>query len=272
MMAQLYHLYRIVVTGLSFTLFGVGGLVTGLLFFPLLAMLPGQPMVKERRAQRCVHLMFRGFVRFMELLWVTRVQVDKPERLAQAKGCIIIANHPCLLDVVVMISVVPHTNCIVKQSLLRNPFMRWVIKAAGYIANDDPESVVRDAKERLERGDNLIVFPEGTRTTPDNPVSMQRGAARLILRNRAPVLPVTIRCTPTTLTKGTPWYHVAPRRFIIDLRVGEQVIYAPDPELPESLQVRQLTRRLEAGYNMELHPNERIETGIETTDHRVLRT
>lgn len=272
MMGRLYHLYRILVTGLSFALFGVGGLMTGLLFFPLLAMLPGEPRLKERRAQRCVHLMFRGFVRFMEFLWVTRVVVDKPEQLAEAKGSIIIANHPCLLDVVVMISVVPHTNCIVKQSLLRNPFMRWVIKAAGYIANDDPESVVLESKKRLERGDNLIVFPEGTRTTPDEPIRMQRGAARLILRNRAPVLPVTIRCTPTTLTKGTPWYHVAPRRFVIDLRVGEQVIYARDPELPESLQVRRLTRRLEAGYNTELHPNERTETGIETADHRVLGT
>ncbi|USD38997.1 MULTISPECIES: 1-acyl-sn-glycerol-3-phosphate acyltransferase [Ferrimonas] len=252
MIRALYHGYRILATGLSFAVFGLGGLIAGIGLFPLLSLLPGAPAQKQRRAQRCVHWLFRFFVRFMELLWVTRVVIDQPQRLQQAKGMVIIANHPCLLDVVVLISAIPHTNCIVKQSLLRNPFMRWVIKAAGYIANDCPDDVVRLSRQKLQQGDNIIVFPEGTRTTPGAPIKMQRGAARIVLGSRATVLPITLRCTPTTLTKGTPWYRVSPSRFVISMNVGDPIDCPADEGAPESLQVRRLTREMEQRFNTEL--------------------
>lgn len=263
MLSRLYYGYRILATGTSFALFGIGGLIAGLTLFPLLHSLPGDRKNKERRAQRLVHLMFRFFVRFMECLWVTRVEVTHCERLQSANGVVFIANHPSLLDVVVMIAAIPHTNCIVKQSLFRNPFTRWVIRGAGYIANDDPDKVIDACHERLSRGDNLIIFPEGTRTTPGQPLKLQRGAAHIILRNRPTVVPIRIGCHPTTLTKGIPWYRVSPQRFVLSLKVGLPWDYPVDSSLTDSRQVRQLTRAMAHKLNLEQTSNESIRTRTE---------
>ncbi|WP_035386872.1 lysophospholipid acyltransferase family protein [Ferrimonas senticii] len=260
MLAHLYYGYRIVATGSSFALFGIGGLVTGLTLFPLLNCLPGDRLTKERRAQRLVHLMFRGFVGFLQLLWVAKVEVHQQQQLARATGTLIIANHPSLLDVVILIASVPHTNCIVKESLFHNPFTRFVLKGAGYIANNDPEQVISACEQRLRCGDNLIIFPEGTRTTPGRPLKLQRGTARIMLRSKPPVIPVIIDCTPTTLTKGTPWYQVAPRRFTLTLSVAAPWRYPIAQHLPESRQVRQLTRAIATKFNQELSINESIRT------------
>jgi len=53
-------------------------------------------------------------------------------------GQLIIANHPTLVDIVFLISRVKQANCIVKQKLWHNPFMRGPILNAGYISNGDP--------------------------------------------------------------------------------------------------------------------------------------
>ena len=49
-------------------------------------------------------------------------------------GTLIIANHPSLLDVVIFLAHVRRANCVVKESLCKNPFLSAAIAAAGYIA------------------------------------------------------------------------------------------------------------------------------------------
>ena len=61
----LNRIWRIFATALSFSLFGIGGLILGLLVFPLMALLSPNPAVLRRRAQYTVHLSFRLFLEFM---------------------------------------------------------------------------------------------------------------------------------------------------------------------------------------------------------------
>jgi len=58
-------LWRLVATGLSFMLFGVGGLCLRLIVFPLLALLPGDKVEHRRRARQTVSRLFWLFVHFM---------------------------------------------------------------------------------------------------------------------------------------------------------------------------------------------------------------
>ncbi|MEZ3134665.1 lysophospholipid acyltransferase family protein [Stutzerimonas kunmingensis] len=215
-------LWRLIATGLSFALFGIGGLWLRLIIFPLLSLLPGDAATHRRRARQTVSRLFWLFVQFMYRSGVLTYEVEGAERLGRP-GQLIIANHPSLIDVVVLIALIRDANCVVKQSLWDNPFTRGPIRAAQYISNNGSAEMLDEAAEALQQGQTLIIFPEGTRTTPGQPPQFHRGAAAIALRGAKLVTPVVISVTPTTLTKAEPWYRIPSRRFHFHLRVGSDI-------------------------------------------------
>jgi 1-acyl-sn-glycerol-3-phosphate acyltransferase len=72
-----------------------------------------------------------------------------------------------------------------------------------------------------------VIFPEGTRTTPGQPLKLQRGAANIAVRGGLDVTPVRISCTPLTLGKGEKWYRVPPTRFHMVIVVQKDLPIAP---------------------------------------------
>lgn len=218
MRANLGRLWRIAATGLSFALFGLGGLVLRLVVFPLLALCVREPKAHQRAARDAVSLSFRAFVGVMRALGVLRYEVRGLDKLDR-RGQLILANHPTLIDTVFLIAFVRNADCIVKGALSTNPFMRGPIRAAGYIRNDRGPDLVGDGIASLRAGSNLIIFPEGTRTAPGGAATLKRGAANIAVRGRRAVTPVVIRCDPPTLGKGDKWWHVPPRQahFRIDV-------------------------------------------------------
>lgn len=244
--------WRQLATGLSFALFGLGGLLLPLYALPWLLLTPrGAP--REARARWLVQQNFRFFMGFMRFVGIMDYSVQNLAEL-QRPGQLILANHPSLIDVVFLISLLPKADCVVKSDLLRNPTMRGVISLAGYIANNDPEQVLDAARSTLARGNSLIIFPEGTRTRPGQPIRMQRGAANVALRLAQKIRPVVIEVSPPTLTKGQPWYRVPESGpFAMHLRVMPEIVpeLAPDAATA-SLAARKLTRQLENYFTEEL--------------------
>ncbi|MGH6629101.1 MAG: lysophospholipid acyltransferase family protein, partial [Burkholderiales bacterium] len=155
-----------------------------------------------------------------------------------------VANHPSLIDVVLIISLMPPVDCIVKQALWRNPFLRWPVRWAGYIPNTTPEALVEDCARTLRAGNSLLVFPEGTRTAPGQPLRFKRGAAQVALAAACEIVPITISCTAPTLTKGQKWYQVPRQRghWVVSVDAPMRI----DSFLKDSPSVaaRRLTRHL----------------------------
>lgn len=252
------YAWRLLATALSFSLFGIGGVLLRLLVFPLLALLPGDALARRTRARATVSLSFRWFVEFMFRTGVLTYDVEGAERLGRP-GQMVIANHPSLIDVVVLIAFIRDANCVVKQSLWDNPSMRGPIRAAQYISNSGSMGMLDEAAAALQSGQTLIVFPEGTRTTPGKHPEFHRGAAAIALRGARMVTPVVISVTPTTLTKAEPWYSIPSRRFHFRLRVGEDI----DPQQfsalgPAPVASRKLNEHLHQHFIKELAKDERF--------------
>ncbi len=211
--------------------------------FPILRCLSWTTNTLRRRIQYAMHQVFRLFIWIMKSLGLLTYEIHGRERLL-APGQLIIANHPSLIDVVFLISLMPQVDCIVKEGLWRNPFLRWPVVWARYIANRDSQRLVADCVEALKSGRSLIVFPEGTRTVPGHPMVMKRGAAQIAISAAVPIVPVTILCDPPTLTKAESWYHVPLRRPHWTLLVGEPFRPAEviPPGQPQPVAARYLTR------------------------------
>jgi 1-acyl-sn-glycerol-3-phosphate acyltransferase len=201
--------WRIFGTGLSFVAFGVGGALLSFTVFPLIRLTSSRETA-GRRIRRVLQRAFRLHLWLMNTLGLNSFEVRGGEWLSRP-GQLVVANHPTLIDVVHLMALIPNAGCVVKRSLWRNPFLRWPVVWAGYIPNSsDSETLVHACAALLRSGRTLIVFPEGTRTPPGQPMRLKRGAAQIALAAGADVLPVSIVCQPLTLTKDEPWYRVPP--------------------------------------------------------------
>ncbi|KFX71393.1 acyltransferase [Pseudomonas taeanensis MS-3] len=254
------YAWRLIATALSFALFGIGGVLLRVLIFPLLALLPGNREARRTRARATVSGAFRAFVQFMFHSGVLTYEVEGVERLGRP-GQMVIANHPSLVDVVVLIAFIRDANCVVKQSLWDNPCMRGPIRSAEYISNSGSLDMLDEAATALRDGQTLIVFPEGTRTTPGQSPEFHRGAAAIAVRGARIVTPVVISVSPTTLTKAEPWYSIPRRRFHVRLRVGEDI----DPgqfraQGPAPIASRKLNDYLHQHFMKELAKDEQSAT------------
>ncbi|MFL6671942.1 MAG: lysophospholipid acyltransferase family protein [Massilia sp.] len=246
MLEQAARCWRVLATGLSFALFGLGGLVLRVLVFPVLSLAVPDPQRRVVVARTVVRLTFRLFVGIMRLLGVLRyelVGIDKLER----DGLLILANHPTLIDTVFLMAFVRNADCIVKGDLWNNPFTRGPVRAAGYIDNGDGAELVEACIGSLRAGSNLIVFPEGTRTGRDGTIELKRGAANVAVRGARAVTPVLIRCQPRTLGKGEKWWHVPPRQahFRIEVKDDIDVARFTDAGASEVMAARRLTDYLQ---------------------------
>lgn len=242
--------WRLIATAIAFSTFGAGGLVLGVTVFPVLMLITRDADTLRCRSQHTVSLAFAAFVWWMKTLGLLSYEIRGREYL-QAPGQLIIANHPSLIDVVFLISLVRQIDCVIKQPLLHNPFTRWATRSAGYIGNSESAQLVDQCSAVLHRGRSLLIFPEGTRTVPGQPIRLQRGTANIALRAVDEIRPVLIRCAPSTLTKAEPWY-VIPRRkphWIIDVR--EPFALAPfrADDRPTPAAARQLTRHIEQYFS-----------------------
>lgn len=246
------YLWRVFATGFSFAFFGFGGLVLALIVFPVVGLLSRDPIVTKRRTQLLISRVWQLFVAMMESMGILTWELHGREQLLKP-GRLIVANHPSLLDVVFLISCIPKVDCIVKPAVLHNPFMRGA-RWAGYIAERSADELVTDCEASLRAGNSLLIFPEGTRTRPGQPISMRRGAAQIALAAGCEILPVTIRVAPTTLTKGEPWWHIPDRPFHVNIVVGEPIQPADflTQATQPSLAARHLTQHLERYFTESL--------------------
>jgi 1-acyl-sn-glycerol-3-phosphate acyltransferase len=238
--------WRVLATGLSFLLFGLGGLLLRALVFPLLSLCILDRGVRVRAARATVRLSFRLFVGIMRVLGVLRYEVRGLEKL-EREGQLILANHPTLIDTVFLMAFVRNADCIVKSGLWNNPFTGGPVRAAGYVRNDSGTQLVEDCIVSLRAGSNLIIFPEGTRTPRGGAMELKRGAANIAVRGARAVTPVLISCEPLTLGKGDKWWRVPPRQARFRIEVMDDI--APErftgPDVPDVVAARRLTEYLQ---------------------------
>lgn len=238
--------WRLVATGISFLAFGLGGLILRTACFPLMTLLLRNANSRVRHVRLVVHYSFRLFVWLMQTLGVLRYRIIGAEKLNRS-GLLILSNHPTLIDVVFLISLVPNASCVVKSVLARNPFTRGPVTAAEYICNDTGSELIADCIRSVQSGNNLIVFPEGTRTPVNGKMQLQRGAANIAIRGARDITPVIIRCEPLCLTKGAPWWKIPARRADFVIEVRDDIPVAPFIEAANSeaaLAARNLTNHL----------------------------
>jgi 1-acyl-sn-glycerol-3-phosphate acyltransferase len=217
--ARLEHSWRFAITAFCFAGFSAGSCVLGLVVFPTLWLLPGGADGRRHRARWLIHKGFGLMVGVLRTAGVMRLEFSGADGLIGRSNALVLANHPTLLDIVVLLAVIPDATCVVKSRLWHRRLLGAPLRAAGYIPNDAPDRLIAASADALRAGGTLVIFPEGTRSQPGAAFQFQRGAAYIALSSRAEIVPVVIACDPLTLTKQHRWYDVPARAFCLTVRV-----------------------------------------------------
>lgn len=220
LMSALRSVYEYCVFYGGFTLFGLTSLIWSFpagLLYPILPRRIGKPL-----GQWMIMAGFRWFLAMLKLSGIVHLDLKALDALRDERSLIIAPNHPSLLDVVLVVSRLPHVTCIMKAEIWGNAFLGGGARLAGYISNDSPSDMVKVAAKALTEGDQLLVFPEGTRTvTP--PINCFKGGSVLMAKKAgAPVQTVFIETDSPFLSKHWPLFKKPPFPLIYRARLGRR--------------------------------------------------
>lgn len=205
---------RALLSGFFFVSYGVAALP-----FAVLLLLPIWPASAVRWV---IRLFYRVFVFFAHLTRLYRVRVDAETKakLRGCKGCIVVANHVSLIDICILFAHLPDSTALAKAQARRNPFLGMVVRKM-FIANDEnPEVTIEKARKYLEKGINVVIFPQGTR----GGTSLKRGAARLALATGGRISAFWLDYDPVVLAKGQPWWDMGEREIVIEIKARGEIV------------------------------------------------
>ena len=201
-MVLLLYVYEMVFFYFALLTFGVVASLWSLVGSVLYAVLPSR--VSQAVGPSIVTCAASAFSGVLAASGRVRLDLAELDRLRSDGGIIIAPNHPTMLDAVMIISRLPRIVCISKAELWDNPLLGGGMRIAGYIRNDTPIRLTKLAVAKLQQGQQLLLFPEGTRTTAW-PVNAFRGGFALMAKMAGvPVQTVFIETNSPFLNKGWP--------------------------------------------------------------------
>ena len=193
------RLWRGLLVLLEMILFACGAVYIGCVIFPLLSF---RYKGKERRKEFAgiIRRSWKFFISVMENSKEIKVNING--NLSDIRGKVVVASHPSFIDIILLIGNMPDSLCLAKKSILKNPIMRNIVKSL-YIINDiDPDEFKNSAVEALNDGYNIVIFPTGTRTLPNEEIKIHKGAAQIAIAAGDDIVPVKIETDYPFLIKN----------------------------------------------------------------------
>lgn len=119
-------------------------------------------------------------------------------------GALVAANHQSMWETIALYNILPRPVVILRKELARIPIYGWWAKPSGNIVVDREggaaalRAMRAAAKGKIASGEQVIVFPEGTRIAPGETAKFHPGIAGIYGAAEAP-------CTPVAHNSGQFW-------------------------------------------------------------------
>ncbi len=209
--------------------------------FLILCMIGGLPLLVLPK-RHAVHLLkFWGHGSLFLFRWIcgTKLEVRGLENIPQVKqGYLVAAKHQSMFETIALELFFPKPIFILKQQLIDIPLFGAFLKQFGMIAVDREggasalKHITTKAQNALNNGHQIIIFPEGTRTTPYVEPDYKSGIVHLYRQLNCPIVPVA-------LNSGLFWGR---RKFCIH---PGTVIFEFLPLIPAGLPKNEVLPRLQ---------------------------
>jgi glycerol-3-phosphate dehydrogenase (NAD(P)+) len=169
-----------------------------------------------------LYLVVRALLVPLFLLYFRMQRIGR-EHLPADGPLLLASNHRSFLDPFVIGTMVRRpVYYMAKRELFEKRWQAWLLNALGAFPVDrgtGDGDAMDTARAILERGDCVVVFPEGTRVRPGPLAAPRRGVGRLALETGAAVAPVAVIGTED-VRRG---WRIRPRK--VRVRVGRPLLF-----------------------------------------------
>lgn len=200
----------------------------------------------QRLGRRVTSFGFRFYLGVLTRLCACRFDLAELDRLRDAGPLIVAANHPSLLDAVLIVSRLPNAICVMKASLMDNPLLGAAARLAGYVRNNGALPMVALSRDALAEGAQLVMFPEGSRTRQFPLDPFTSGLGLIARRSGAPVQAVFLEFSSPYLGKHWPLFRRPSLPLHCTARLGQRFDAPTDHPL--------FTAELETYFRREAQP------------------
>lgn len=205
---------------------GTGSIFLAVCIFPIIRIFSSSKEKFKKRGRRFVSDSFKSFIMLLRLSGIVRIKISREDRikLKGLKSKIIVANHPSILDVVVLMSLIPDSDCIVGQQYVKS-VLGGVIRQVFILNSIDVDCLFEICSKTLNDKNNLLIFPEGTRTPQTKPAHYKKGAARIASFCNVDIQPLLISGTDKRgLQKHNPfWSYNREENLVYEIKVLEEI-------------------------------------------------
>ena len=212
-----------------------------MLLHPLLPRPLGQALGRQ-----VIMRVFRLYLQILRTLCACRFDLDELDRLRDAGPLIIAANHPSLLDVVLIVSRLPNAVCVMKASLMNNLLFGSAARIARYVRNDGALQIIKQSNAALREGAQIVIFPEGSRTLQAPIDAITPTLGMIARRSSTPVQTVMLEFSSPYLGKTWPLFRPPSLPLHCRARLGRRFDAPTDHAA--------FTREIEAYFRAELCP------------------
>lgn len=198
-------------------------------------------------------IFFALFVRPLVLV-VSGVHLRGQDNLVHDGPCIIAANHNSHLDTMVLMSLFPlrQINKVrpvaAADYFMKNKWFAWFsLNIIGIIPlkrrpTKEEGHPLLGVTKALKNGDIVIVFPEGSRGTPEEMGTFKTGIAHLSKEFPSiPVIPIYIHGAGKALPKGEALFVP----FVIDVCIGKALYHGDEDHQAFTMRLEQAIKALE---------------------------
>lgn len=181
------------------------------------------------------------------------ITINNSNNLNGCKPAIYVASHQSSIDFVLLGSIIQNFATISNHPISDLPVFLRIPRLVGvyYMEKHNPNAAItvfNRLSKALQNNVNVFIFPEGTRNYSDTLLPFQKGAFRLSVDNKLPIVPVIIDGTGRIVSKGS---NIAKTQQKTDIAVTFL-----DPIYPqEDESVRSLMRRVREVMQIEVTRN-----------------
>lgn len=190
-----FFIFKNQVTKIScFVIFYIFSLIISLIIFPILGLIVTGDLKLQSVKRKTIRKLFQMFFLPLRLARI-RENLGNYKKYSNLKSTIIVANHPSLIDIIMLIGAIPNIDCVVKKELFSNFLFKGAVKNLFISSGNTADVIIEKCNISLSNGNNLLIFPEGTRTKVNGVVEnkMKRGAAQIALRTQRDILPIFMK-------------------------------------------------------------------------------
>ena len=207
--------------------------------------------------ERAAYRLCQVWVRINLLICGVRVRTQRLAPLDPNAPYVFMSNHRSQFDILAVIFALPEFQLrwVAKVELTRVPVFGWALRRTGHIIIDRRDTTqavrsLRAAELRMRDGISVMIFPEGTRGTPDDTLlPFKKGGFMMALDTGVPIVPMAVRHSDKILPRRA--WRVTPGE--IEVVVGRPIPVA-------GVDREELIRRVRAFLLEHLHTPGEVET------------